>query len=655
MFASKEVAVSLNGVADSRKGRNTLIIMAKKNKPNLSAKSVYIQNQVSTAYDEPFQSVGLPAWLSGFKIQAIIIGILAFIFYSNTIQNEFALDDYAVIIKNEPVYNGIAGLNDIFTKDTYDSYYKQTNDVNGLSGGRYRPLSVATFAIEQEFLGTVPKGQVDSIMQHNDWGALFLRHDQRFISGMHIRHFFNVLWFTLSVLVLLYFLRTVVFKNDPLLALFTTILFTIHPIHTEVVANLKSRDEILSLLFISLTFIFAFKYQEQKEKKRWLYFGLISYFLAFLSKEYAVSLVVLLPLSFFLFNRYSLSKSIMASLPYVGVVFIYIILRLQVIAPVNEDANNSVSILADPYAYASATEKLATLIATPLDYLRLLVFPHPLSADYSYNSIPYKDFTSPVVWLSLVAHIALFRAFFYYLKRKNVLSFAIAFYFVNLLLICNLIFNIGGTMGERLIYHSSVGFSIALAFLLLKGMNLLKSVFTKRIALGSLAAILIVLCGFKTINRNANWKNDETLFKQDIKVVPNSVIANANVGMHLIVKSDLEKNEKVKKDNLHNAITLLNKAILLDNRNATSYYNKAIAYTVLAEPDSVVSAVKSLHDFYPNYPGLRQLYYQAGKLFFSKKEYYKAKTIFEIILKIYPKNTEVQQALRTVNDSLKTG
>jgi hypothetical protein len=54
----------------------------------------------------------------------------------------------------------------------------------------------------------------------------------------------------------------------------------------------------------------------------------------------------------------------------------------------------------------------------------------------------------------------------YLVRRRNVLGFAIAFYLVNLLLVCNLIFNIGGTMGERLIYHSSVGFAIATAYLM---------------------------------------------------------------------------------------------------------------------------------------------------------------------------------------------
>ena len=55
-----------------------------------------------------------------------------------------AHDDGIVIVKNEYVQEGFAGLKGIFTKDAYDSYYRQLNTINQLSGGRYRPLSVST-------------------------------------------------------------------------------------------------------------------------------------------------------------------------------------------------------------------------------------------------------------------------------------------------------------------------------------------------------------------------------------------------------------------------------------------------------------------------------------------------------------------------------
>ncbi len=308
----------------------------------------------------------------------------------------------------------LPGYTDILTKDAYDSYYKQFNSTNQLSGGRYRPLSIITFAIEQQFFGATPKSKIDSVIANEMSFGVRGPKGNKVFEQMHIRHLFNVLWYALAVVVVLYFLRYVVFKSNPIMAFIAAIIFTIHPIHTEVVANVKSRDEIMSILFMCLTFILAFKYQEQKHK--WLLVaGLVSFFLAFLSKEYAITMLVLLPLSFYIFGRFSIAKSIMATLPYLLVVGLYLYIRSTIVGPQAENSNEE--ILNNPYLLATSTEKLATEIATTLNYLKLLIYPNPLSADYSYAQIPYKDFGNPLVWLSIVVHIGLIGAMFMLFKK----------------------------------------------------------------------------------------------------------------------------------------------------------------------------------------------------------------------------------------------
>ena len=95
---------------------------------------------------------------SDFRTQALVLVLVGLVFYFNSFFNEFALDDGIVIIKNEYVQQGIGGLGKIFTKDAYDSFYRQMNAKDQLSGGRYRPLSIATFALEQEVIGLNPQG-----------------------------------------------------------------------------------------------------------------------------------------------------------------------------------------------------------------------------------------------------------------------------------------------------------------------------------------------------------------------------------------------------------------------------------------------------------------------------------------------------------------
>lgn len=549
-----------------------------------------------------------PLSIHDFKVQAIILGILAFVFYFNSFFNEFAHDDGIVIVKNEYVQEGFAGIPKILTRDAYDSYYRQLNTSNQLSGGRYRPLSIITFAIEQQFLGTISEDRIDSVLKENIAYGVKGQQEKKLIRDMHVRHVINVLWYILSVIVLLYFLRNIVFKSDPMIAFIAALIFTIHPIHTEVVANVKSRDEIMSVLFICLTFIFDFKYRE--EKKSWMLFaGLGSFLLAFLSKEYCITLVFLLPLSHYIFNKYTLQKSVVAFLPYGALVVVYWLFRNSVVAPPGENAD--VEVLNNPYLFAAPMDKLATEIATSLNYLKLLIFPHPLSADYSYDSIPYKDFASPLVWLSLLVHGGLVVAMIITFRKRNVLCFAIAFYLLHLALVCNIFFDIGATMGERLIYHSSIGFAIAAAWLLYKASVKLQPAGMGQKVLAGFLAIVTIFAGIKTIARNADWKNDTTLFAADIKTVPNSVLVCANVAASYITLADA-KELKERNKLLNDAIALLNHALTIHPDMVASYMNRGIAYYKLGDMDRAKANLDSVKRRYPNYPTLPGIYKLIG-------------------------------------------
>ena len=83
------------------------------------------------------------------KQPIIILALIGFIFYGTSIYNEYALDDGIIIHQNDYVIKGMKGIKEIMTKDAYDSFYRRMNATDQLAGGRYRPLSVISFAIEQ--------------------------------------------------------------------------------------------------------------------------------------------------------------------------------------------------------------------------------------------------------------------------------------------------------------------------------------------------------------------------------------------------------------------------------------------------------------------------------------------------------------------------
>jgi hypothetical protein len=269
------------------------------------------------------------------------------------------------------------------------------------------------------------------------------------------------------------------------------------------------------------------------------------------------------------------------------------------------------------------------------------LFPHPLSADYSFSSIPYTDFSGFSVWLSIAVHLGLVVAMVYFLnvvltkvpktevaglvmhntnKRfvAGIMCFAIVFYLIHLLLVCNIVFDIGATMGERLIYHSSVGFSIAVAYLLCKGVEKIQPTATAQKVLAGIMGVLIILCGIKTITRNADWKNDGTLFGADIKTVPNSVLVNGNVAASYITIADYQQDETTRKKYLTDAIGMLNNALGFHPTFVAGYLNRGIAWYKLAEIDSALANFNKVKTLYPTYPTLPGLYRIAAD-FYSKR------------------------------------
>ena len=575
--------------------------------------------------------------ISGFNFRALLLIVIGFVFYANSFVNEYALDDGIVIEKNEYVQKGFKGIGKILSTDAYESYYKQMNAKQQLSGGRYRPLSIVTFAIEQQLFGSKEKDKP--------------KDDVAFI-----RHFLNVAFYVLSIIALFYFLLYFIFKDKPDIAFLTALIFLIHPMHTEVIANVKSRDEILSFLFIMLTFISAFKYVRDKRFSQ-LIGALFFFFLALLSKEYAITLVVLIPMLFYIVNGETFMKSVTATIPYFVIAAVYMLIRMKVVG-VGATTENT-DVLNNPYMFATKPEKWATKIEILDHYLRLLFFPHPLSSDYSYSTIPYIGFSNPKVWLAIGIHLAMIAATIILFVRRNILAFAFAFYLLHLFLISNLVMDIGATMGERLVYHSSLGFAMALAIgidWLLRKMEEKK----KQTVVFALTAVLCIACVSIVIPRNADWKNDNSLFIHDADVVPNSVLVNGNAGKAYVDLSEKPENKDHEKELVEKAIVHLNRAISVHTQYVNGYLNLGVCYFKLKEYDKAKEYWDKARAIFPNNPYLKVNYPLLGKTYMNEalaiggKDPAKAIVFLEKAVEADPSNPDLWYNLGgasfTVND-----
>jgi tetratricopeptide (TPR) repeat protein len=303
-------------------------------------------------------------------------------------------------------------------------------------------------------------------------------------------------------------------------------------------------------------------------------------------------------------------------------------------------------ILNNPYLLANGEERFATKGYVLLKYFWLQVFPHPLSSDYSYNTIEYRHFTSWDFLLSMVLHIGLVFAAIYYTIKKHLLGFALMTYIFFALMIGNVLMDIGATMGERLIFHSSIGFCIAMAYVILKGLDALANVQfnLKRVALMSFVLLVTFLYGCKTWERNFDWKNDVTLFLKDVKTMPHSVLVLGNAGARWVDLADTKEvtgvnipgqdstryndyngtlkitDEEVKEGGyankreaaLYKGIGFLKHAVELHPRYVNGYLNLGLANFKLRKDFEALYYWKNAERLYPNNPYLRNYYQVYG-------------------------------------------
>lgn len=532
-----------------------------------------------------------------FRIQSIILFVVVCILYANTIPNEYAIDDTMVITENNFTRKGLAGIPKILTTDSFMGF--KWIEQNLLAGGRYRPLSIVTFAIEYQFFGLNP----------------------------HVSHAINLLLYALSCISLLALLRKYFFPYASDFCFIVALLFTIHPIHTEAVANIKGRDEILSLLFLIIATHFSFKWITEADKKIInLGISLFCFFLALLSKENGLAFLAILPLSWYVFGRVSLAKAATYILPFILVVGVYFAIRIGFTGPIRVQGG-SIDVLNDPYGAVTKQERLATISYVFLRYWGLLVFPHPMSWDYSFPQIPYYKFSDPIALLAFVLNIGLVIWASINVWKRNLFAYAILFYYLSMFLASNIIINIGAFMGDRLLYQGSIGFSLlvgaGLLYIIDKAQNL--QVEAKRgIVLGFLGLVGIAATA-KTVQRNFDWKNSETLSIADVKACPESVKTNQSAAGAL-KKLGAQEKDKAKKDAyFQQALQHLKKSTTLHPNYAEAYLEIGNVYYEMREIDSVEKYWKIGFGIYPDHPFKPEYYGHLCNLYGdkSKTEYMK--------------------------------
>jgi tetratricopeptide (TPR) repeat protein len=394
----------------------------------------------------------------------VLVSVVSFLCLFPMLNNGFTNWDDEFYVQNNPLLKGPDWAR-IFTKPVNDNYH---------------PLTILSLALNFQLSELSP------------FSYLML----------------NLLLHLVNTMLVFYFIWLISGKRE-WIAMFTAVLFGIHPMHVESVAWVSERKDVLYTLFFLLSLITYWKYlQTRKSSKLW---GCFLFFaLSLLSKPAAIILpFVLLLLDYWKGRPYN-KKLIVEKIPFFLLSIVFAIVTLQV---------QSKQAIVGTEVFP-VWERFFFACYGIMIYLIRFFIPYPLSAFQPFppagNDPGWQITISPVIVIGLIV--------FTWFQRKNkLIVFSILFYIINLLLVLQLVSIGNAIVAERYTYVPYIG----LAFLVGTWLNNYANKFFKPL-LWIAPSVAILAFGIISFQRTKIWNNSLSLWNDVIDHFPNAAVARTN-------------------------------------------------------------------------------------------------------------------------------
>jgi tetratricopeptide (TPR) repeat protein len=555
----------------------------------------------------------------------IAAAVLGIVLYVNTLGHSWTLDDFSIIKSNWITKGGLKNIGLIFsTEYRYGSWNSP--------GSLYRPIPLTMFALEWQ-----------------------LSPDNPFLG-----HLMNVLFYALTGWVLWGTWRRVLASYPPVLPAMMVLLFMAHPVHTEVVANIKSRDEILALLFGTLALRAIWEHLQSGQAK-WLLAAALAYAVAMFSKESSITLMAVFPLAMWYFSTTPLSKiaKVTATMLVPAVIFLFIRKKILDAQPYQETYSILDNFMVETKVQS---ERLASAFMMCGRYLWTLIFPHPLVSDMGYPQMKVVNFSD---WRALAGFFTFTGMGIWAvgkLRSKHFLSFAILFYLATFSVFSNVIMLIGTSYGERLLYTPSLGFAMALAWGLMKVFKIddkteIWNPNGKGTALWMAVGVLLAAYSLKTVFRNGAWYDSASLYAADLPNSPNCAKLNYHNALEVVRQGMDEKDSMVKDvEQVKRGVACYDKCIELYPQYHDAYGSRGLAYFRLGQvaqnpqeqqqmwDKALEDYQKSLEFRYNNAEVLSNM----GYIYFSRGQADKAEEVYQKAVKYDPRFVDARRNLGAV-------
>lgn len=548
----------------------------------------------------------------------LLVAFASFAVFANTLTMDFVSDDLYQI-KDNTLIESLSNIPEIFTTEVW----------KGVKGGGnitpyYRPLFTLSYAVDHLFWGKRPVGY----------------------------HLTNVL-LHLLVSVSVYVLSLKVLKSKAA-ALFSGLVFAVHPVHSEAVTWLAARNESLTALFM-LASLYLYILFRERQKTGLLGISLALFFLALLSKEMAVTLPVLIFLYEACFRPGDWTARLKWPIVYGLVLIPYFVIRSSVL---------EVSTWQDvPLSW-----RLLTSPGILVKYVRLLVLPLDLKV---YYDLPVESTLSePRVLIAMVVLIAILASVILAGRRDKRLLFGLLWIFIAVIPVSGIPTLIWPSpMAERYLYIPSVGLAFAAGL----GMTLLfDKVSRSRAAMlqghvgkaGAgvkvLAVSVIVLLFVLNFKHNYSWKDQFSYAKMVVRDAPNVEAGHNDLGVEYVKQGriddaikELELALRLNPDSsealsnlsalyrrqkrFDEAIAMLKESLKIRPRNSSAWNNLGVAYTDMGRFEEAVQAYSAVLSYET---GFSEVHNNLGAVYTKQGRFDEAIKEFQIALKLEPRYAE---------------
>ncbi len=546
--------------------------------------------------------------------------LFAFILYGNTILNKFAVDDNFVT-NNQLVQRGFKALPEIFS-----THYVNQQGNLGSTASDYRPVVKATFALEYQFWGNKPGRS----------------------------HAVNILLYW-AMSVLLFFILKRLLKNFNILFPFMiTLLFMAHPVHTEVVASLKNRDEILTFLCGLGSMWFILNYAETN-KLRYLFVAAPIFLTGYLCKTAIFPFLVLYPLVLYFFTKVPVKKIVVVVGAILGVMLLAHFIPHLFLPPIQ---HTNYYIENPLYFEKNFWIRLGTGLVSLLFYLRILVYPYPLVYYYGFDMIPITNLANLWAILSLLIHAGLLLYAISKLREKHILSFAILWYLIAVAMYSNTLVPVVGIVGERFIFNASLGFCTVIVWFIFRIFKTDPKSLTiemdSRIKILAVLILLLIPYTVMSVSRNRDWRNLFDLYRTDVKSLRNSAKANIDYGGFLMNTVYQDENflrtGAVNQFKYQTIISHLRRGLALYPNNYQTANDLGTVYLFMGK--NYDSATYFLNKAIAIDSTMQPAWVNLGMAYRDQKMYPRAIECYEHILKVNPRQIKAVFALADVYNDM---